>query len=195
VFGVALVGFAPAARAAAPDDDPFIVGIKIRVGGRFDNVRRCVATKAGTPGGPAADVSVFAEFPVAKGTALHVDLPMMRPILFATAFGMLQFEPSATLKFRDTSPGSVGWVAGPTLGLALHYGPDYHSELRTREFFALGPIIGGYVGIDFRRPGKAFSYEVGVTPYVIPLFGVGDPRDHRGVVIGGLLDGALRFPM
>lgn len=178
-------------------DDPIQFGVKVRIGGRYDNVRKCVASKTGTKGGIAADISAFAEFPVSKGTAIHVDLPIMRPILFAIAFHMLQFEPTVTLKFSDKSDKKVGWVAGPTLGVSLHYGPDYKSESsgpgRTQSFFALGPIIGAYAGLDFRRPGKTFNFELGVSPYVTPLFSVNDPQNHHGVVIGGLLDGTFRF--
>jgi len=179
--------------AAADLPEPYVFGFKIRAGGRYDNVRRCVASSPGTPGGPAADVSAFVELPAGDGKAVHVDLPVMRPILFATAFHMLQFEPSVTLKFRDTSDASVGWVLGPTLGLSLHYGPDYRSDTDGTKFFALGPIIGGYAGLDFRRPGRTFNFELGVTPYAIPLFGVSDPAAHRGIVIGGLLDAGFRF--
>lgn len=178
---------------AAEADQPFVVGVKLRVGGRYDNVRRCVASSKGTPGGPAADISAFVELPLGVGQALQVDLPLMRPILFATAFHMLQFEPSATLKFRDTKGGEVGWVVGPTLGVSLHYGPDYHSDLDGPKFFAIGPIVGGYVGLDFPRPGKIFNFELGLTPYLIPLFGVNDPANHAGIVVGGLLDASFRF--
>jgi hypothetical protein len=178
-------------------NDPVRFGFKIRMGGRYDNVRKCVASKTGTKGGIAADISAFADFPVAAGTAVHVDLPVMRPILFAAAFHMLQFEPTASLQFTDKSSSKVGWVAGPTLGVSLHYGPDYNSEAsgsgRTPSFFAMGPIVGAYAGLDFRRPGETFNFQLGLSPYVTPLFGVRDPQNHRGVVIGGLLDGIFRF--
>jgi len=178
-------------------NDPMLFGFKIRIGGRYDNVRKCVASKTGTKGGPAADISAFAEFPAGSGTLVHVDLPIMRPILFAAAFHMLQFEPTVALKFSDRSSNKVGWVAGPALGVSLHYGPDYNSETsgpgRTPDFFAIGPIVGAYAGLDFRRPGKAFNFQLGFSPYVTPLFSIGDPQNHRGVVIGGLLDGLFRF--
>jgi hypothetical protein len=177
--------------------DAFIFGVKVRAGGRFDNVRACAASPAGTKGGAAADVSFFAELGISEKIAVHIDLPVFRPIMFGAAFKMLQFEPSATLKFRRVSDGKVDFVGGPTLGLSLHYGPDYNSEVRGEgrgdSFFAMGPFVGGYVGLDFKRPGKTFNFELGLTPYVIPLFGVSDPEDHRGVVAGGLLDGAFKF--
>ncbi|HEX7478275.1 MAG TPA: hypothetical protein VF331_10750 [Polyangiales bacterium] len=85
------------------------------------------------------------------------------------------------------------WVVGPTLGVSLHYGPDYRSDLDGHKFFAIGPIVGGYVGLDFPRPGKIFNFELGLTPYLIPLFGVNDPANHAGIVVGGLFDASFRF--
>jgi hypothetical protein len=183
----------PTTALAADLDTPYVIGVKLRVGGRFDNVRRCVASSKGTPGGPAADISAFVEIPVGDGDTVQIDLPIMRPIIFAAAFDMLQFEPSATFKFRDPKGGDIGWVLGPTIGVSLHYGPDYHSDLHGPKFFALGPIVGGYAGIDFRRPNKTFNFELGLTPYLIPLFGVDDSQNHKGIVVGGLLDAAFRF--
>jgi hypothetical protein len=57
----------------------------------------------------------------------------------------------------------------------------------------MGPIVGAYAGLDFRRPGETFNFQLGLSPYVTPLFGIRDPQNHRGVVIGGLLDGIFRF--
>jgi hypothetical protein len=177
--------------------DPFQFGIKIRAGGRYDNVRKCVASKTGTKGGIASDISAFAEFPAGKGTSIHVDLPVMRPILFAFAFHMLQFEPTIAFKFSDKSNNKAGWVAGPTLGVSLNYGPDYQSEAsgsgRTASFFSMGPIVGAYAGLDFRRPGEPFNFQLGLSPYAIPLFAIGDPQHHRGIVVGGLVDVLFRF--
>jgi hypothetical protein len=177
--------------------DASLVGFKLRFGGRYDNVRMCVATPAGVKGGIAADISLFADIPLEHGTTVHVDLPVMRPILFGFAFKMLQFEPTVALRFSDQSGGRVGWVAGPVLGVSLHYGPDYNSESsgdnRTADFFALGPIVGAYAGLDFHRPEKKFDFELGVSPYVTSLFGLRDPDNHKGIVIGGLVDASFRF--
>jgi hypothetical protein len=160
-------------------------------------VRMCVATPAGVKGGPAADISLSAEIGLKETVSLEIDLPFFRPILFGTAFKMLQFEPSVTLKFRKIGKGRVDLVGGPTLGLSLHYGPDYESASsgsnRTSSFFAMGPIVGGYLGLDFKRPGELFNFQLGLTPYAEPLFGVNDAKNHRGVVVGGLLDFQFRF--
>ena len=175
----------------------FVIGPKMRMGGRFDNVRMCVASPAGAKGGPAADLSLSTEIALKETMAIDIDLPVFRPVMFGLAFDMLQFEPSVTLKFRRIGNGKTDLVGGPTLGLSFHYGPDYNSESsgdkRTADFFAMGPTIGGYIGLDFKRPCKWFNLQLGVTPYVTPLFGVNDPEDHRGVVVGGLLDLQFRF--
>jgi hypothetical protein len=182
--------------AAAPQDKP-VFGLKIRAGGRFDNVRMCIASPQGTKGGPAADISVFAEVPLADTIGLDIDLPVFRPILFGAAFKMLQFEPSVTLKFRVPGKGRLDGIFGPMLGVSLHYGPDYNSprakDERTDSFFAMGPMLGGYAGMDFKKPGSKYNFQLGLTPYVIPMFGINDPADHKGVVVGGLLDFQFRF--
>lgn len=180
----------------ASENGDVMFGIKIRAGGRYDNVRMCVATAAGVKGGAAADISAFAELPAGPGKRVHIDLPVMRPILFAAAFRMLQFEPTVALLFNGEADRS-GWVGGPALGVSLHYGPDYLSKSeageRRNSFFAAGPIIGAFAGYHFRRPDEKYDLRVGIAPYVTPLFGIKDPDDHRGVVAGASLDGMLRF--
>jgi len=194
-----LTAFEAVARADTDPSamKPFVIGPKIRAGGRFDNVRMCVASPAGAKGGPAADISLSAEFALKRTVALEVDIPLFRPIMFGAAFQMLQLEPSVTLKFRHIGAGRVDLIGGPTLGLSLHYGPDYNSESsgagRTDSFFAMGPMLGGYIGMDFKRPAEKYNFQLGLTPYVEPLFGINDPRNHRGVVVGGLLDFQFRF--
>lgn len=174
-----------------------VLGLALRAGGRFDNVRMCVATPAGVMGGPAADISVFAQMPVNDTLSVHVNLPVMRPILFAIGFQMLQFEPEVGLLFRKVGQKKVDFVAGPTLGVSLHYGPDYKSASsgagRRPSFFAMGPQLGAYLGLDFKRPTEKFNFQLGLSPYIAPLFGVNDPGNHRGVVAGGMLDLLFRF--
>jgi len=177
--------------------DGVILGIKLRVGGRYDNVRMCVATPAGFKGGPAMDVSLFMDIGLTDRMSLGINLPVFRPILFGAAFRMLQFEPDVSLNFHHRVNDKLHLVAGPALGISLHYGPDYNSERsgdgRGSSFFALGPRLGAYVGLDFVRPGKDFNFQLGLSPYVAPLFSVGDADRQRGVVVGGTLDGQFRF--
>jgi len=172
-------------------------GIKISAGGRYDDVRMCVATPAGTRIGPAMDVSFVTEWGLGENLVLSLNLPVLRPILFATAFDMLQFEPDVTLKFVRRQSDRIDLVAGPSLGISLHYGPDYRSEsegdLRGPSFFALGPRMGAYAGVDFKRPNGDFDFQLGFSPYVTPLFSINDPGSHEGLVVGGSLDALFRF--
>lgn len=174
-----------------------MLGFKLRFGGRYDDVRMCVATPAGVKGGMAADVSFFVELGVSRLWSIHVDVPVFRPILFATSFDMLQFEPSVSALYRVETGGTADVILGPTLGLSLHKGPDYtstrHGAGRGPSFFAMGPIVGGYVGLDFVRPDKTFKFQIGLSPYVTLLFSVDDPAGYRGVVAGGLVDALFRF--
>ncbi len=174
------------------------IGIKVRMGGRFDNVRKCVASQPGTKGGIAADISLFAETPLSEKASLHIDLPVMRPILFALAFKMLQFEPSVSWRFTHlNSEAKSGITYGPMLGFSLHYGPDYTYDSKPdtakHAFFALGPTIGGFAGYTFSRSSEQPRFSLGVSPYVTPLFSVNDSDKRKGVVIGGLLDAAFYF--
>lgn len=194
---VATLSSSGAAQSDPTERGQAILGFRLRVGGRYDNVRKCVASAPGVKGGPAADISFFTELGLGNDAVLDLDLPVMRPILFLTSFDMVQFEPSASLRFRVRTDGKIDPIFGPTIGLSLHHGPDYQSESsgagRTRSFWAVGPILGGYMGIDFKRDGKSFNAQLGLTPYVIPLFSVDDPERHRGFVVGGLVDGSFRF--
>ncbi|MCP4678575.1 MAG: hypothetical protein GY854_24300 [Deltaproteobacteria bacterium] len=179
--------------------DQVILGLKVSAGGRYDDVRMCVGSPKGVKGGPALDVSFFIETGVSQRMSVSINVPVMRPILFGAAFKMLQFEPEATLIFRVPRDGNFDVVVGPSLGVTLHYGPDYQSgrsgEERGPSFFALGPRIGGYLGLDFKRPGETFNFQLGLRPYVTPLFSIDSPEDHRGVVVGGLMDGQFRFSL
>ena len=185
------------ALAEVSDDGSLLLGFKLRFGGRYDDIRMCVASDAGAKGGIAMDVSLFMDFGIAEDWSMHVDLPVVRPILFATAFKMLQFEPSVSFNRRIRTGSSIDVIVGPTVGMSLHYGPDYKSKQsgpeRGPSFFAIGPTLGGFFGLDFTRPDEAFNFRLGLTPYVTPLFSIGDPDNHQGWVAGGLLDGAFRW--
>ena len=199
VLASLLVSFFPMAASAQNhlSENTVSFGFKIRAGGRYDDVRMCVATPAGTKIGPAMDVSFVTEWVLRDNLILSLNLPVFRPILFATKFHMLQFEPDLTLKFVRKQSDQIDLVAGPSLGFSLHYGPDYRSEpdgdLRGPSFFALGPRVGAYFGMNFNRPNEEFDFQLGLSPYVTPLFSIDDPDSHRGLVVGGSLDGLFRF--
>ena len=171
-------------------------GLKIKAGGRYDNVRACVATPAGVKGGPAADITFYTEIELTDRMSIGIDLPVFRPILFGAAFRMLQLEPEVGLLFKVAEGESTDFVVGPTVGASFHYGPDYTSGMGSDKgpsFFAMGPRIGAFLGVDFRRPEKVFDFQLGLNPYVTPLFGISDPENHKGIVVGGSVDGAFKF--
>jgi hypothetical protein len=101
------------------------------------------------------------------------------------------------LIFRVDGGNIFDFVAGPSLGFSLHYGPDWHSETdgpsRSPSFFAIGPRVGAYAGFDFKRPGELFNFQLGIHPYFEPLWGIGDAQNHQGFVVGGMLDSVFRF--
>jgi len=187
---------APAVALSAGPDDVF-VGVALAGGGRYDDVRMCVGSPAGVKGGPAMDVSLLVEVSTGPLVSVAVNVPVVRPVLFAAAFRMLQFEPDVRVLFRPVRGEKAHLVLGPTLGITLHWGPDYRSKEtgpgRSRSFFALGPTLGAWIGIDIPRPGKKFNFQIGIHPYATALFGIGDPDDHRGWVAGGMLVGIFRF--
>lgn len=198
IAGLAAAGlFAPLDAVASPRGGDAFFGIRLRLGWKYDDLRMCGATGPGVPHGPDLDVSAFAEVALSDKASLDISLPLLRPTMLAIAGGMVQFEPEATLLFRGDVSGGSQWVLGPSLGLSLHYGPDYLStskgEGRTPSFWAIGPRLGGYVGVDFVRPTEVFNFQLGLHPYFEPLFAIGDERGHRGRVAGLTLDNSFRF--
>jgi hypothetical protein len=179
------------------DDGLLVFGIRVTAGGRYDNVRMCVGSPPGVKGGPAMDIAFFTEIGLKSATSLVVIVPVMRPILFGAAFRMLQFEPEVVLAFHQQAEGKLDVVTGPTFGLSFHYGPGYTSARsgpgREPSFFAMGPRIGVYIGLDFQRPDESFNFQLGLHPYATTLFSSAGSRDRRGVVLGGTLDGLFRF--
>jgi len=197
VFAILILFIIPSTTIAQNDSlrNKTKFGVKFRLGGRYDDVRMCVASPAGATGGTAADISIFMEFNVSQKSVAHIDIPVFRPVLFGLAFEMLQFEPTATLKYKKHLSEKTNFKTGPMIGISLHYGPDYNSEQDnpTESFFAMGPIVGGYIGFEFKSPNKKRSIEIGITPYAEALFGINDSANHQGYVFGGLFDLAINF--
>lgn len=166
-------------------------GFSIMFGGRYDDLRMCVASPAGVKGGMIGDIALNTRFHVRENLDMVFTLPVMRPILFALAFQMLQFEPEVTFEFKHPLGGDSALVAGLGLGASFHYGPDYKSDLENRgeSFFAIGPFFSGIFGIGF--PGIAGKDTlVGVRAFYVPLFS----KDRApGTVIGGALEGQMYF--
>lgn len=169
------------------------VGFKVMYGGRYDDVRMCVASDPGVKGGMIADIMLLTRFPLKKKRALSLEIPVMRPILFAAAFKMLQFEPQATLEFKKELSDKKSIIAGPGAGLSFHYGPDYKSdkENQSTSFFALGPIVSGMIGYE-KVNEKGYTKRIGIRGFYIPLLTADDAFEH-GNVLGVVVEGQFTF--
>lgn len=168
-------------------------GVNIRMGGRFDNMRMCVATPEGFEAGPMADISLYTELGLGDKLALNFTLPIFRPVFFGAAFRMLQLEPDFALLYRVSGSGNADWVFGPTAGVSLHFGPDNLSSAANRgiEFFAWGPVGGVYLGRAVDRDKGTMDLEYGLGVNATPMFAEHDlwpghePLD--GIVVAGYL--------
>ncbi len=179
------------ATSLSAQDAPVTFGFGIMIGGRYDDLRMCVASPAGVPGGPIADVTFNTRVRLSDSVDMTVKLPVARPILFALAFRMLQFEPEVTFDFKFAPGEAVTLTGGFGVGLSLHYGPGYRSDLQNRgeEFFAIGPYISGYAAVQF--PGLAgLDTKVGLRAFYVPLFSADRPV---GTVLGGAVEGQMYF--
>lgn len=169
----------------------FSYGILFMAGGRYDNVRMCVASDAGVKGGPIADIMFVTRYSLSQNHAISFNLPVMRPILFGLSFKMLQFEPEFTYEYRKKVKNNLAFVTGPGLGVSLHYGPGYESDQENRgeSFFAIGPFISWQFGLSFGGPGKMHS-TAGIRLFYVPLF-----AENRadGTVLGGAFQYILLF--
>lgn len=160
-------------------------GIEIMGGGRFDNLRMCVATPAGTKGGPMADAALLLTFPGIKNFP-GLKIPIFRPILFGLAFKMVQFEPEMHLRFPLGADRS--WTLMPGVGVSVHYGPDYNSDRKnySESFWAAGPTASLTV---VRKLGSG-NNELGFRPFVTGLFG---ENDRSGMVAGCSIEYLIYF--
>lgn len=168
-------------------------GAKVMVGGRYDDVRMCVASDAGVKGGPIADIMFLTRFEKKSNFAYVLEIPVMRPILFAAAFNMLQFEPQITAEFSKALNNNKNLVLGPGIGVSLHYGPDYKSDFDNKgdSFFAVGPMVSLLFGVNYNKPENNRKV-IGIRPFYIPLFST-DSRYPSGNVIGGVLEAHFYF--
>jgi hypothetical protein len=168
----------------------FSAGVHLMAGVRYDDMRMCVSTPAGVKGGPVGDVMFDLRRRLNERSAVALNLPVMRPLLFAAAFQMLQFEPALTYEYRFGS-GQRRAVAGPGIGMSFHYGPDFNSNLENRgeDFFAAGPIVNLLMGIEFEK-SPASRTIAGLRLFYSPLF---SPQRRPGTVLGAALEGHLGF--
>ena len=166
-------------------------GIHFMLGGRYDDVRMCVSTPAGVKGGSIADVMLDFRYAMGDNLSVAFNLPVMRPVLFAAAFKMMQFEPQFALEINRSIKNNLGIIFSPGLGISLHYGPDYHSDTANRgeSFFAAGPFISTLFGLGF--PGSSGHRKVaGIRAFYIPLF---SGTHENGTVLGAAVEYHISF--
>lgn len=160
-------------------------GLHFTGGFRYDDVRMCVGSDAGVKGGPIMDLYVDIRIPSGDKGTFIVNIPVLRPILFAAAFDMLQFEPQVSYEYRTGEKDKTSLVFGGGLGIVFHYGPDYKSssEDRGESFFAMGPLFSGFAGIQF--PTDYGNWMPGIKAFYSPLF---SPDYKTGQVLGGAVE-------
>ncbi len=170
--------------AESPDDD-MSWGLHLMAGARYDDLRMCVGSPAGVKGGPIVDGYLDLRFPAGENAALAVNIPVIRPILFAVAFKMLQFEPQVTYEYHFGDRESSHLVLGGGLGAIFHYGPDYTTDKDSPgpSFFAAGPLFSVSAGLEIPS-GKGY-WMPGLKIFYAPLFSADYPV---GTVAGGALE-------
>jgi len=162
------------------------IGIAFAAGGRYDEVRMCVASPAGFKGGPAFEFAAITyEKRINTSAGIGFYIPLARPILFASAFRMLQFLPEAVLSLYGSSSRRARPVTDIAIGASLHCGPDYLSGNRPGEtlgkwFFAAGPRMSVFTGFVLPLNNKAFL-KAGIRPYAEFLYS----SYLQGFVFGG----------
>ncbi len=190
-FVAFLTGFNITLTGQVVSESKISHGILFMAGGRYDNLRRCAATSAGTKGGPIADIMFISRYKLNENQTLSFNLPVMRPVLFGIAFKMLQFEPEFTLECKKSLNERIDLLTGPGLGVSFHYGPDYKSELRDlkNSFFAIGPLFSWQAGFAFKKEGMIKS-SAGLKTFYVPLFA---KERSTGTVLGGALFYSMYF--
>ncbi len=176
----------------AKDKGDFSLGLSVMFGGRYDDIRMCVATPAGKKGGMIADIMLDLRYHFDDNTAAVFNVPVMRPILFAAAFEMLQFEPQFILEQQFRINDDLDFVLGPGIGVSLHYGPDYKTARdaqNVEKFFAVGPHLTSLFGLQFRNEANR-TRTVGLKTFYTPLF---SPDYRNGTVFGAVLEGRFDF--
>lgn len=163
-------------------------GFKLMMGGRYDDMRMCVASPEGTNGGPVGDIKLFMKFRMSLDWSMTVTIPVFRPILFGAAFKMLQYESDVAMEYKVKISDKTGFVTGPGIGLSYHYGEGVERE---DSFFALGPMVSYYNAFDFTWP-KHYATRVGIQLFHISLFRADGNFDY-GMVWGGALELGMYF--
>ncbi len=164
-------------------------GVKLYGGGRYDDMRMCVGSDRGVKGGPIGDIMFLLRYNLPNNNSLVFNLPVMRPILFGTAFDMLQFEPEVSLNFGYKLTDKTVFLIGPSLGFSLHYGPDYNSDdhNRVEDFFAAGPHFSLGLGFD-HHISESYDFVYGMRLFHTSL--ISEHGDY-GLVFGAAFEAGI----
>ena len=169
------------------------IGLSVAAGGRYDNVRMCIASPAGVPGGIALEpLALVMEYRINEQFGIGTYLPVARPLIFALNTQMLQFLPEIVFNIHIPVDEFSSIVIHPALGASLHWGPDYYSDQENRgpEFFAMGPRISVLGGVALKL-SEQHEIILGLKPYAELLF-----SDYlSGFVVGGELDFQYRYTL
>jgi hypothetical protein len=169
----------------------FNLGASLAAGGRYDPVRMCVITPAGVPGGPAFEILAFAcEYRFNWFIGIGGYLPIGRPIIFGTAFRMLQFIPEGVVSFHFPINNFFEILINGGFGGSFHYGPSFRSDFiyRGPSFFAAGPRFSCLVAAHFTVKNN-FIFIIGLKPYFEYLIS----NVIHGPIVGGEIDFQFRY--
>lgn len=155
------------------------LGILVMAGGRFDDIRKCVASPVGTKGGPIADVMLTYALRINERKTIRLNLPVMRPLLFALAFKSLQFEPEFHLLTTATGKPEKRFQIIPGIGLSLNYINEYDNPADEPRYFSIGPIFSIQSALALSQQK---TRTLGLRAFYSPLFSAGDGRN--GTVAG-----------
>jgi len=146
-----------------PSDSRF--GILFMAGGRYDNVRKCVASPVGTKGGPIADAMITYRIKLTGQKSIRFNIPVMRPLLFAVAFKALQFEPEMNLLYNSGNETGHHFFLSPGLGLSFNYITDYNNSADEQRFFSWGPIFSLQAGFPLKKSNaQTFAVRAFYSP-------------------------------
>jgi hypothetical protein len=190
LFALLLIFSLQSLIAQQIENKKFSFGIMFMAGGRYDDVRMCVASPAGVKGGPIGDIMLAFKHQKNDKYAFVFNLPVFRPILFGAAFKMLQYEPEAIFEIHKVINEKTIFFYGPGFGLSLNYGPDYKSNNKnpTVSFFSAGPIINYQLGFLFT---SKIQNSMALKAFYIPLFSANN--HDNGNVLGGALQYSIYF--
>jgi hypothetical protein len=175
------------------------LGYMFGFGGRYDNLRMCVASPAGAKGGIIAEFgSALIRLRINSLFSLDVNLPAGRAALFAARFKMLQWTPDLTFNFHIELAQSHEILLGPSIGLTFHYGPDYQTAEDDPDkisFFAMGPKLSILVAYQRVLKEGRMLWTIGIRGFW-EIFLIPDQPDvpyETGHSLGGMMENSFSW--